>query len=143
MTDQYTAGMRRAAEMFHEEQIRVWGQDIIEGLGFADVLKIESYDDNIAAHEMVEAGLCRIRDAILAAIPPAAPWTPPEDRQKGLYLIFKSGRGFYRPNARGYTMNALDAGRYTLAEAMDHTYPNGPEGPRDGLDYMPAPGAQP
>jgi hypothetical protein len=65
-----------------------------------------------------------------------APWQPPP--VKGLYLIFKAGRGFYRPNAQGYTMTTLDAGRFTRAEAESHTHPNGPDGPRDGLDYMPA-----
>jgi hypothetical protein len=52
-----------------------------------------------------------------------------------LYLIRKRG-AFYRPNAEGYTMNRAEAGRYTLAEAVSHSHPNGPDGPRDGIDYM-------
>lgn len=51
------------------------------------------------------------------------------------YLIRK-GSYFYRPNAQGYTSSALEAGRYTLAEAQLHTRPNGPDGPRDGLHYI-------
>lgn len=62
----HVEGLREAAGMFHQEQTIVWVQDIVEGLGFADVLKIDSYDDNIAAHEVIEVGLIRIRDAILA-----------------------------------------------------------------------------
>jgi len=54
-----------------------------------------------------------------------------------LYLIRKGGY-YYRPNAQGYTSHKADAGRYTLAEAISHSHPNGPNGPRDGIDYMPA-----
>ena len=75
------AGMRRAAEgVAHEEQVRIWAQDIIEGLGFADVLKITSYDDNIAAHEVVETGVRRVCQSLTAAIPAAGAWEPPADR---------------------------------------------------------------
>lgn len=51
------------------------------------------------------------------------------------YLIRKQG-AWYRPNARGYTESAIQAGRYTLAEAIRHSHPNGPDGPRDGMDYV-------
>lgn len=54
------------------------------------------------------------------------------------YLICKHG-GYYRPNAQGYTNNVADAGRYTLAEAIRHTHPNGTDGPRDGMTYILAP----
>lgn len=54
---------------------------------------------------------------------------------QALYLIRKRG-AFYRPNAEGYTMNRAEAGRYTLAEAISHSHPNGSDGPRDGIDYM-------
>lgn len=63
------------------------------------------------------------------------PVTPEE------YLIRKGG-AYYRPNAAGYTNNVDEAGRYTLAEAIRHSHPNGPDGPRDGIDYMPAPARQ-
>lgn len=49
------------------------------------------------------------------------------------WLIHKAGRGWYRPNAQGYTMNAADAGRYTYDDAMSYSHPNGIDGPRDGL----------
>lgn len=52
-----------------------------------------------------------------------------------VYLIRKGG-AYYRPNAAGYTYNTDEAGRYTLAEAIRHSHPNGPNGPRDGIDYM-------
>lgn len=49
------------------------------------------------------------------------------------WLIHKSSRGWYRPNAEGYTNTPSDAGRYTYGEALRHCHPNGPDGPRDGL----------
>lgn len=63
---------------------------------------------------------------------------PAED----MYLIRKGG-GYYRPDAAGYTTNVAEAGRYTLAEAIRHSHPKGPDGPRDGIDYMLAPPAGP
>ena len=54
------------------------------------------------------------------------------------YLIRKGG-AYYRPNAAGYTNNVDEAGRYSLEDAIRHSHPNGPDGPRDGIDYMPAP----
>lgn len=50
------------------------------------------------------------------------------------YLISKGG-AYYRPNAQGYTTSRAEAGRYTLAEAIRHSHPNGPDGPRDGITY--------
>jgi hypothetical protein len=57
--------------------------------------------------------------------------TPPDG---GEYLICKYGM-YYRPNAQGYTGSVAEAGRYTLAEAIRHSHPNGPDGPRDGMSY--------
>ncbi|HEX7822869.1 MAG TPA: hypothetical protein VF463_19910 [Sphingobium sp.] len=57
--------------------------------------------------------------------------TPTEAR----YLIVKGG-AYYRPNAEGYTRSKTEAGRYTLDEAISHSHPNGPSGPRDGIDYV-------
>ncbi len=51
------------------------------------------------------------------------------------YLVRKR-RGYYRPNSCGYTESPIVAGRYTLAQAIDETHPNGPDGPRDGMDYV-------
>ena len=52
-----------------------------------------------------------------------------------MFLICKYG-GYYRPNCRGYTMQIHDAGRYTEAQAISETHPNGPDGPRDGMKYI-------
>lgn len=52
-----------------------------------------------------------------------------------VYLIMKQGF-WYRPNSQGYTSSAIQAGRYTLAEAEDITHPNGKDGPRDGMSYV-------
>jgi len=60
------------------------------------------------------------------------------DAREAMYLIRKGG-AYYRPNAQGYTVNIAEAGRYTLAEAESYSHPNGPDGPRDGISYMPAP----
>ena len=51
------------------------------------------------------------------------------------FLIFKRGRGWYRPESQGYTAFKFDAGRYTEQEAIAITHPNGPDGPRDGMSY--------
>jgi len=56
---------------------------------------------------------------------------------EGEYLIVKRGM-YYRPNSQGYTSSAAEAGRYTLAQAVFITHPNGPDGPRDGMSYVPA-----
>jgi hypothetical protein len=56
------------------------------------------------------------------------------DPVEAKYLICKGG-AYYRPNAQGYTRNRSEAGRYTLEEAISHSHPNGPDGPRDGITY--------
>jgi hypothetical protein len=60
---------------------------------------------------------------------------PSPELHEAAYLIRKGGY-FYRPNAQGYTASKAEAGRYTLAEAWSHSHPNGPDGPRDGIDHM-------
>ena len=57
---------------------------------------------------------------------------------EAIYVICKYG-GYYRPNAAGYTNDVTQAGRYTQAEAISHSHPNGPDGPRDGITYHLAP----
>lgn len=49
------------------------------------------------------------------------------------WLIHKAGRGWYRPNAQGYTNNPAEAGRYTHEVALSYSHPNGMDGPRDGM----------
>jgi len=51
------------------------------------------------------------------------------------YLIRKGG-AYYRKNSQGYTHHRQAAGRYRLDEAISITHPNGPNGPRDGMDYV-------
>ena len=51
------------------------------------------------------------------------------------YLIRKRGL-WYRPNSRGYTTSAIQAGRYTRAEAENITHPNGLFGPRDDMSFV-------
>lgn len=52
---------------------------------------------------------------------------------QGGWLIHKAGRGWYRPNAQGYTSDTSQAGRFSHKDAMKHSHPNGPNGPRDGI----------
>lgn len=59
-----------------------------------------------------------------------------------LYVIRKGGY-FYRPNAQGYTPCVDQAGRFTLEQAISYSHPNGPDGPRDGISYEPAPTTRP
>lgn len=49
------------------------------------------------------------------------------------YLIHKDGRGWYRPNAQGYTSRVDEAGRYTRDEALSYSHPNGWSVPRDEI----------
>lgn len=52
------------------------------------------------------------------------------------WLIYKSGRGWYRQNAQGYTSDASEAGRYSHADAWLHSHPNGINGTCDGMTIM-------
>lgn len=51
------------------------------------------------------------------------------------YLIHKSGRGWYSPEAKGYTLEVDEAGRFTHEDAFNSSHPNGPDGPRDGITF--------
>ena len=62
----------------------------------------------------------------------AHPDTPAPERPA--YLIRKNGY-WYRPNSCGYTASTIQAGRYTLKDAIKITHPNGPGGPRDGMEF--------
>lgn len=52
------------------------------------------------------------------------------------YYIKKRGF-YYRPNAQGYTLDYRQAGVFTLEEVQSYAYPNGPDGPGDGISYVP------
>lgn len=52
------------------------------------------------------------------------------------WLIYKAGRGYYRPNAQGYSSSPLEAGRYTRETALSYSHPNGLDGPRDGMSII-------
>lgn len=49
------------------------------------------------------------------------------------WLIHKAGRGWYRPQAQGYTNDTAEAGRYSHKEAMTYSHPNGWDQQRDGI----------
>lgn len=49
------------------------------------------------------------------------------------WMIWKDMRGWYRPDAAGYTYDPSQAGRYSYADALAHSHPNGINGPRDGM----------
>ncbi|MEX0305637.1 MAG: hypothetical protein AB3N24_24720 [Leisingera sp.] len=56
-------------------------------------------------------------------------------QQKTGYLIHKAGCGWYCPGAKGYTLQADEAGRFTHSDAFAYSHPNGPHGPRDGITF--------
>jgi hypothetical protein len=59
------------------------------------------------------------------------------DAPEQFYLVYKRGRGFYKPNSQGYTSQPFLAGRFKLEEARQITHPNGLNGPRDGMRFFP------
>jgi hypothetical protein len=112
------------------------GREVLDALKYADTVLAQVFKEahgklrgtvisnvNIAKHRVV--------DAIRALS------SPPAADQEAAYLIRKNGM-YYRPNAQGYTISKAEAGRYTLEEAVLHSHPNGPDGPRDGITYEPA-----
>lgn len=94
----------------------------------------EGYDDGISAELEAIAAIA----AVAASQPAETVINAGSCQPEPMYLICKHG-GYYRPNCQGYTSSVHDAGRYTLAEAISETHPNGPNGPRDGMTYIPAP----
>ena len=66
------------------------------------------------------------------AATPTAQEAVPVDLSHG-WLIHKAGRGWYRPNAKGYTGCIAEAGRYSHEDALAYSHPNGLDGPRDNI----------
>lgn len=62
--------------------------------------------------------------------------TPHTDTSREERFFIRKNGVYYRPNSRGYTTSAISAGLYTQEEAEKITYPNGPDGPRDGMSYI-------
>ncbi|WP_422057744.1 hypothetical protein [Sphingomonas sp.] len=98
----------------------------------------------IFEHTAEEVGVAVLENhhAILAALTTSPRIEQGEERaREAAEYVIRKGGYYYRPNAQGYTPSVHEAGRYTLADAISLTHPNGPDGPRDGLSYMPAPAA--
>lgn len=57
---------KEAADMFHTEQVRIWAQEILEGLALANVLRVETYDEKVDAFSAVQKELFSIGAAIRA-----------------------------------------------------------------------------
>lgn len=85
MSDQYAAGMRRAAEI-----VAAMASD------HADMV-LTGLPENARNREAMEAALTKARYAILAAIPAPAPWTPPEDRPDGFECLGWRREGEWEP----------------------------------------------
>lgn len=62
-TDAREKALREALD--NKEQLDIWAQEILEGLGFSDVLKIESYDDKIEAHSVICRGIVEVLRALI------------------------------------------------------------------------------
>ena len=88
----------------------------------------EAMIDHVPAFETIPA-----TDARADALREAAAISEFEDDK---YLILKRGM-YYRPDRNGYTSSPSEAGRYTLAQAVFLTHPNGLDGPRDGMSFVP------
>lgn len=98
-------------------------------------IKEDTPDDEWAKFRLLTSDYRRAHAAYVALTGQEPPY--PEDAHAALeprYLIRKGG-AFYRPNAQGYTRVRSEAGRFTLAEAISQSHPNGPDGPRDGITY--------
>ena len=125
----------------YDKRIR-WGIDhqiAVTVQRCADVieeLSKEAYSGKRVHWGQIKQAILAVSPAI-AALPAAVPGMKPlEIAGDDKYLILKRGM-YYRPNAQGYTSNPGEAGRYTLAQAVFHTHPNGPDGPRDGMSFVP------
>ena len=62
-TDARADALREALN--NKEQLDIWAQEILEGLGFSDVLKIESYDDKIEAHSVIGRGIVEVLRSLI------------------------------------------------------------------------------
>lgn len=54
----------KPSERFHEEQVQIWAQEILEGLAMSDLIKIDTYDDKVTAHRIVKRELVDIGKAL-------------------------------------------------------------------------------
>ncbi len=59
-------GMREAAEMFHEEQVRIWAEEILSSLALEGILSFGTYDKKVTAYVSVSNEINGISSAILA-----------------------------------------------------------------------------
>ena len=60
----------------------------------------------------------------------------PVERADGRNYLIRKGGYWYRPDCSGYTSSRWEAGRYTEEKARSESHPNGPDGPRDGMEYF-------
>lgn len=65
-SEAYRRGQEDAANAFHDEQVRVWAQEILEALALTGVMKVESYHDKVEAFCAVTDELKSISAAIRA-----------------------------------------------------------------------------
>ena len=80
----------------------------------------------------IDARKANIAAQTITPAPQPAGEAVPVDLSHG-WLIHKAVRGWYRPNAKGYTGCIAEAGRYSHEDALDYSHPNGWDGPRDNI----------
>ena len=80
----------------------------------------------------IDAREANIAAQTITPAPHPAGEAVPVDLSHG-WLIHKAGRGWYRPNAKGYTGCLAEAGRYSHEDALAYSHPNGWDGPRDNI----------
>ncbi|MGA0540690.1 hypothetical protein [Neotabrizicola sp. VNH66] len=71
-----TAALERAADIFHDEQIEIWSDEILMDMALADHIRIETFEDKVAAKDLVQGNLKTIADAIRALITPEGASAP-------------------------------------------------------------------
>lgn len=59
-------GITECVEAFHEEQIAIWSQEILESLAGESLLQLECYDDKITASVVVKSELVSISRILTA-----------------------------------------------------------------------------
>lgn len=103
-------------------------------LSAEDAASIARVEERLFGDGSIEIGVTGLDPDVIDGLRQSYDGSAPA-AEPALYLIRKRGL-YYRPNAEGYTASRDEAGRFTLAEAIDHSHPNGPDGPCDGIDYL-------
>lgn len=119
------------------ELARIWTK--VEAIRAKQATKPTGSALPIAITSITETQSESLHNALVASadefVPPILMDEAATSASEGRDYVIRKGGYFYRPNAQWYTPAIEQAGRYTLEEAVKHSHPNGPDGPRDGITY--------